>query len=146
MKKLYQTSLALSICLLSTLSYANTLHSMNKSQVQALLNNHTLISAPTDNLDGKTDHDILFLYADGKGHLTGYRAQPLGHSPQNDQGTYNISTNGIMNFRWHHWGNKQLHHACIYELKNAYLVTSCDDNMFHTLFMKSQIRVGKHLS
>lgn len=55
------------ICLVTLLSFisnvtASTLHSMTKKEIKRALINKTLISIPTDNLNGKTINNTFTMY------------------------------------------------------------------------------------
>jgi len=50
---------------------AASLQSMSKKQVQQAFINKTLISIPTDNLNGKTIHNTFTMFLDDKGVIYG---------------------------------------------------------------------------
>ena len=50
---------------------ATTIHSMTKVQIKQTIINKTLVSIPTDNLNGRTINNTFSMYMDGKGHIYG---------------------------------------------------------------------------
>lgn len=139
------TSKLISLLIMTLYSsvFANTLHSMTRERVRSALINKTLISIPTDNLNGKTINNTFSLYFDGKGNAYGGMTLKPKDQPKTDTGIYSINRDGSFYITWKHWDESKKFCGNFYETKNAYLAISCD-NVFHTVFMKESIKNGKN--
>lgn len=128
----------------STFSFGLTLHSMTKAQVEKAFVNNTAITIPTDDLNGKIINNIVSVYLDNKGHISGKMAAKPEGAPQADEGVYRIRKDGTLDITWQHWNHAKKFHAHFFNTKNAYVAID-NDVVFHTAFMKNSIRHGNHL-
>jgi hypothetical protein len=144
MKNLVIVVIGLMSLTLSTFSFGTTLSPINKSQFQAAIINKTLISIATDNLNGKTINNTFSMFLDDQGHIWGKMSLKPKDEPQTDQGTYSVEEDGTFHLRWQHWDYAKTLCGHLFETKNAYISVDCD-NVFHTVFMKADIRPGNHL-
>jgi hypothetical protein len=123
---------------------ATTLQSMTKEEIQNSLINKTLISIPTDNLNGKTINNTFTMYMDGQGNIYGQMSLKPNNEPQTDQGIYTLENDGTISIQWHHWDNKEKLYAQIFETQNAYLAIG-SDHVFHTAYLKESILPGNKI-
>lgn len=127
-----------------SIANASTLHSMNKETVKKLFINKTFVSIGTDNLNGKTIVNNFMMYMDSTGQVLGKMSSKPKNNPQTDTGKYHINKNGSVNITWKHWDGAKKLCGEFYNTKNAIIAISCD-GIFHTVFMKANIKNGNHL-
>lgn len=139
-------SIALFAALLvtSSLSFAMTLNSADKSQVTQFFINKTFTSIPASNLNGQYVENTFTGAADDQGHMWGKFAQKPADQPQTDQGTFTIKDDGQLCLTWQHWNGGQ--EFCVYAFNtdNAIVIVDTKSH-FHTAFMKSQVQSGNKL-
>jgi len=128
-----------------SINFASTLQSMTREEIKKTFINKTLVSIPTDNLNGKTINNTFSMYMDGKGHIFGSMSLKPKGEPKTDKGFYSINPDGTMTITWDHWDKKEKLFAQFFETKNAYLAIGLD-NVFHTVFMKEFIVAGNKLT
>ncbi len=117
---------------------------MSKKQIEQEILNKTLISIPTDNLNGKTINNTFSMYMDNKKTVLGKMQIKPMNQPQSDIGEYSILSDGTVYFTWQHWDMAKKLCFHIYQTANSYISIGCDQ-VFHTAFMKSNIQIGNHL-
>ena len=144
MNKFKSIIILLALLAISPLSFAVSLQSMSKAQVQKAFANKTFTSIATDNLNGHTINNTFSMYLDNKGNIWGKMSQKPTNEPQTDHGVYSIKHNGTMNITWQHWDGKKQLCADYYDTQNAIIAISCS-GIFHTVFMKSNIKSGNQL-
>ena len=98
----------------------------------------------TDNLNGRTIQNHFSMYLAPNGTMVGRMQHKPGNQPRVDTGHYRITKDGTFYMRWHHWDSKKQLCGHFFATKNAYMSLDCD-NVFHTVFMKSDIKQGKHI-
>lgn len=133
------------ILFINTSIFSATLQPMSKNQLTRAVVDKTLVSIGTDNLNGKTISNTFSMYLSPNGTIFGYMQHKPPGLPQIDIGAYTITTLGVLNIRWNKWDHHKLLHACLFETANAYLAIGCQNNVFHTLFMKSNVKSGNQL-
>ncbi len=126
-------------------SYGATLQSITKSQVEKVFVKKTLTSIGVDNLNGKTVDNSNTVYLNGKGGVIGKMGQKPQGLPQVDYGQYSIASDGKVYIQWQHWDGKKQLCFHIYETKNAIITVDCY-NVYHSTFMKSDIKEGDHIT
>ena len=124
---------------------ATTLQSMTKEQIQQAVINMTLVSIPTDNLNGKTINNTFSVYMDNKGHIYGSMSLKPKNEPKTDKGVYSLENDGTVTITWDHWDRKEKLFAQFFETENAYLAIS-NDNVFHTAYLKESILPGNKIN
>jgi len=127
-----------------TSCFAATLYSLNKKQFIKAFVNKTSVSIATDNLNGRTIENTFSMFLDYQGKVIGKMSHKPANEPQTDNGRYSIDDDGTAYITWQHWdgGRKLCFHA--FETANAYVNVDCD-NVFHTAFMKGDIKSGNYL-
>jgi hypothetical protein len=136
----------LSALLLATSSFSCgiSLRALNKAQFIKAFVNKTAVSIATDNLNGQTIANTFSMFLDEKGNATGKMSIKPADEPQIDHGVYSVAADGTAHITWQHWdGAKKLCFRA-YNTANAYVNVGCD-NVFHTAFMKSDIKAGNSL-
>jgi len=123
---------------------AATLQSMTKEQIKQTIINKTLISIPTDNLNGKTINNTFSMYMDDNGHIYGNMSLKPDNEPQTDKGIYTLEDDGTVTIIWDHWDRKEKLFAQLFETKNAFLAVGLD-HVFHTAYLKESILPGNKL-
>lgn len=126
-------------------SFAASLNSMDKNQVKQVFINKTFISIATDNLNGKTINNTFSMFLDDKGNIIGKMSSKPANQPQTDKGVYSIKEDGTLMITWQHWDEAKELCALFFETANAYIAMECN-NVFHTAFMKEDIKQGNHLN
>ncbi len=144
MKLTQRLSYFVMLVLFNSLASATALHSMTKEQIQQAFINKTLVSIPTDNLNGKTINNSFTMYMDDKGIIYGKMSLKPEGEPQEDKGIYTLEPDGTVSIIWNHWDRKEKLYAQFFETKNAYLAIGVD-KVFHTVFMKETILFGNRI-
>jgi len=143
MKKTAAVLLA-ALMVTSSVSFAATLSSQSKDQVQQTFVNKTFTSLPMPFL-GQPINNIFTGYMDDQNKIWGKFAQlPQNNVPQVDQGVYTMKDDGQLCITWQHWMNAKEICVYTYETNNAYLIVS-NDNNFHVAFMKSAVQPGRQI-
>jgi len=130
--------------MISPLSFSVTLSSMTKSQVEHFLVDKTLISIPTDNLNGKTIDNTFSMFMDNHGVIWGKMSHKPANEPQTDKGIYSIAKDGLFYITWQHWDGSKKLSGYFFDTQNAYLAIG-RDHVFHTAYMKEMIQSGNRL-
>ncbi len=143
MKKII-TLLFVTLMAMTSASFAATLTSMNKAQVEQTFVDKTLTSVPSTRLNGVIVDNTFMVYLDAKGQIAGKFLNAPTDAPQTDTGTYKIADNGTMHVTWKHWEAPKEICVNFFDTHNAILAIGCD-NEFHTVFMKKMIKSGDHL-
>jgi hypothetical protein len=139
---------ALSIFLLglaSSFAYAVTLHSLNGAQFKQAFIDKTITSVATDNLNGRTIDNTFSMFMDDNGHIWGKMSHKPDNEPQIDKGTYTVEPDGTFYITWQHWDGSKKLCGHIFDTQNAYTSVDCN-SVFHTAFMKENIKPGNVLS
>lgn len=139
------TMLFLTLMAMSFASFASTLTSMSKAQVEQAFIDKTITSIPAARLNGVPTDNTFMASLDAQGKVMGKFVNKPTNAPQADIGVYKIADDGSMYVTWQSWeGAKEL---CVkfYDTQNAYIVISCA-NEFHTVFMKNAIQSGNQLN
>lgn len=144
MKKLTKTIIFSVLITINSLSFSATLNSMNKSQIEKAFINKTLISIPTDNLNGHTIDNTFSMFLDSHGNIQGKLSHKPINEPQTDTGVFTIEADGTFYITWKHWDGAKKLCGHIFNTNNSYISVDCD-NVFHTAFMKEVIQTGNHL-
>lgn len=142
--KMQRTVISITLMMISFVSFSATLSSMTQAQVEHAIVNKTLISIPTDNLNGRTIDNTFSMFMGGHGVMLGSMSLKPANEPQTDQGSYTIQKDGTVYFIWQHWDGAKKLCAHFYNTQNAYLAVGCDQ-VFHTAYMKAAIQSGDHL-
>lgn len=137
------------LCLITLIAFVpnvstTTLQSMTKEQIKQTIINKTLVSIPTDNLNGKTINNTFSMYMDDNGHIYGSMSLKPDKEPQTDKGVYTLEDDGTVTIIWDHWDKKEKLFAQLFETKNAYLAVGLD-HVFHTAYLKESILLGNKL-
>lgn len=126
----------------STLAFAATLSSLDKDQVTHAFVNKSFTSIATVRINSQEITDVFTGKMDDQGKIQGKFQHKPTQGPQMDQGVYTIKDNGQLCITWDHWENTKDEKAfCVYtfDTKNAYIMVG-NDNVFHTIFMKADIK------
>lgn len=143
MKKLLLfTAVLLSV---SSASFAATLNSMNKAEIMKTLSEKTLTTIPLVTINAKLVNNSFSGYLDKSGKVTGQMSnKPEGNDPQNDEGTWKVSDEGVLCVTWQHWNQAKPICTHVYNLKNS-LVFMNLKNTLETLALKNDIKSGNQL-
>jgi hypothetical protein len=144
MKKLAAAVISTMLVTVSTLSYADTLNSMNKDQVEQAFVNKTSTSIPVIHSKGRPVANTISIFLDDKGNIFGKMAHKMANEPQTDKGVYTIKDDGTYYLTWQHWDDSKQFCVHFFNTKTAYVVISCT-NVFHTAFMKDSFQSGNQL-
>ncbi len=144
MKKLKLT-ICSALILNTSWCFAATLNSMPQDLISQAFVGKTMITITS--ILGDNNQSLvnkLTFYIDTQGKIFGKLDTPVTNSPQNDQGSYAIKTDGSLCMTWQHWNNGQEWCANIFETANSYLFVDTNNN-FHTAVMKNNISSGNQV-
>ncbi len=127
-----------------SVSFASTLNSLNKEQFIKAFVNKTAVSIPTDNLNGRTIENTFSMFMDDKGKVIGKMSIKPADEPQTDTGSYSIDADGTAYITWKHWDGAEKLCFHVFDTSNTYISVGCD-KVFHTAFMKEEIKSGNLL-
>lgn len=144
MSKIQKSVICVILWIVSFLGYAVTLTSMTQSQIEQVIINKTLVSIPTDNLNGQTIDNTFSMFMDDHGVIWGKMSHKLIDEPQIDKGTYSIARDGAFYITWQHWDGAKKISGYIFDTQNAYLAID-NDHVFHTAYMKEAMQSGNRL-
>jgi hypothetical protein len=138
--------IGLSLALVSSVTFATSLTSMNSSQVKNALVDKTITTVSTATLNGKLVENSFNGYISKDGTMTGKFANPVADgSPQNDTGTWKVESNGQFCFTWKNWDSGKQRCVTFYKLNNALLVVG-PGNVFETLILDSNVQDGNKMT
>ncbi len=132
------------LLVIGSFAFSATLTSMTQLQIEQALVNKTLVSIPTDNLNGRDINNRFSMFMDGHGVIWGKMSFKPSNEPQADKGIYSIAKDGTFYITWQHWDGAKKLAGHIFETQNAYLAIS-NDGVFHTAYMKEAVQSGNHL-
>lgn len=128
----------------SSMSFATSVSSMDKSAVMDALGDKTITTISAATLNGKVipDSFIGYFNKDGKMHGKFAKKPPEG-APQNDKGTWMVKADGQVCVTWEKWFHGKEQCVYFYKLSNALLITNTD-NGFESLVLDADIKSGNH--
>lgn len=136
---LFITMLAISLSV-----FPATLKSLDKEQFNKAFLNKTAVSVPIDVFNGKVMPKSFSYYLDDKGNVKGKFGVKPQNEPQTDEGVYTVEKDGTVYVTWKHWyGGKKICFR-VFDSENAYLSLECN-NVFHTAYLKNDIKEGNQL-
>jgi hypothetical protein len=143
MKKL--ALLASATLLVSTFSFAQTLHSLDKDQVTKALQGNTIKTIPLVTLNNKLIENSMTGYFDQDGKIHGQLSNKPAGEPQADEGNWQVQADGTLCATWQHWNNKQPICVTVYKLTNGLLLVNKESEKFESLILQDSIKSGKHI-
>lgn len=145
MKK-FKLVTAVALCSISTLSFAATLHSLDKKQMTKGIEDKTITTIQTVTMDQKLIANSMNAYFGKDGKLTGKLANTPESGPQSDEGKWEVKSNGELCATWQHWNNAKPICVIGYELKNGTLLVNASGNTFETFIINDSVKSGNQVS
>ncbi|HSW76797.1 MAG TPA: hypothetical protein VLG50_07115, partial [Candidatus Saccharimonadales bacterium] len=136
-KEAMKKILFLSAILLSASSvcFSAPLSTMNKSATSAALTDKTITTISAATLNRKIISDSFTGYFGKDGKMKGTFANKPADSPQTDQGTWKINSDGKVCVTWEHWNDGKQYCVVFYKLNNALLIVNAANNDFESLVL-----------
>lgn len=103
----------------SSVSFADSLHSLNKDQVTKMFSDHTFTTIAMTTLNGDVLKNTFTGYWAKDGKVKGSFANKPENDPQNDEGSWVVKKDGALCVTWSHWDNGKQICVHAYETKNA---------------------------
>lgn len=125
-------AVSFALLLMSSYTFAATLESLTKAQVQEYLVNKKIAAVP-----GQVATFSLF-FTD-KGIIKGEASNPKTSIPNTDQGKYSIDDDGTIHIQWDHWEGRKNLCMRLFATKNAFIAVNCDD-VWETVFLRKSIQ------
>lgn len=129
---------------ISSMATAATLNSISKDQIRQAFVNNTFTSVAVNHLNEASIDNTFTGYMNNAGKIWGMFSRKPKAAPQVDAGTYTIKDDGSLCLTWKHWWNGKEFCVYAYDTENAYIMVGTN-NKFHTVFLKSAIKSGKHI-
>ena len=129
---------------ISSVAMAATLNSISKDQVQHAFVDNTYTSVPISQLNDTAIDNTFTGYMNNAGKTWGVFLHKPKQGPQMDEGTYTIKDDGSVCLTWKHWYDGKEFCVYVYDTENAYILVGTN-NKFHTVFLKSAFKSGKHI-
>lgn len=143
-KTIFLSAIALTVA--SSLSFATTLNSLNKSQVSDTVSDKTITSIPLITLDSTLVQNTFTGYFGKDGKLAGQLSTQPGSGPQTDTGTWKVNADGTLCATWQHWNNSTPVCVSIFKLDNGLLLVNSKSKKFETLLLSTDIKTGNQLN
>jgi hypothetical protein len=129
----------------SSVNFAASISSMNKSEVMTAIGDKTMTTISAATLNGKVISNSFTGYFGKDGKMNGSFANKPEDAPQSDKGTWRIKDNGEVCVHWEQWFNGKEHCVYFYKLNNALLITSTDKN-FESLILDTDLKSGNQMT
>lgn len=145
MKKLLLLSSALlwAVC---SVSFANSLESLSKTQVTQVIEGKTITTVPLATLNGQLINNSFTGYFDKSGKIQGQFTDKPSNGPQSDQGTWMVKSDGTICATWQHWDNGQPICVSVYKVSNGILFINTQNKKFESMVLEENIKTGDQLS
>jgi hypothetical protein len=125
----------------SSINFAASISSMNKSEVMAALRDKTMTTISAATLNGKVIPNSFTGFFGKDGKMNGGFANKPEDAPQNDKGTWQVKDNGEVCVHWEQWFNGKERCVYFYKLSNALLIINTDKN-FESLILNTDLKSG----
>lgn len=140
MKLLHIANAALLLSV-SSINYAASINSLNKSQVMSAIGDKTMTTISASTLNGKVITDSFTGYFGKDGKMNGSFANKPDNAPQSDKGTWKVKNTGEVCVKWEQWDEGKEHCVYIYKLSNALLITGTD-KAFESVVLNTDLKPG----
>lgn len=127
------------------LAVAGTLKSLDKDEVTNAFKDKTITTISAATLNNEVIPDSFTGYFSNDGKMTGKFVNKPKDQPQNDTGTWQVKSDGMLCYKWDHWNSGKDKCAAIYKLNNGLLVIN-DQNGFESFILSSAIKSGNQVS
>lgn len=144
MKKLPIAYAALMLSV-SSISFANSISSMDKSDVKAALSDKTMTTISAASLNGKVIPNSFTGYFGKDGKMNGSFANKPEDAPQSDKGTWEVKGDGKVCVHWEQWFNGKEQCVYFYKLSNALLIINTDKG-FESLILNDDLKSGNQMT
>src|SRR5262245_16147777 len=134
-----------SLLLLPSVCFAGTITSMNQDEVTNILNEKTITTITAATLNGNIIADKFTGYFSKDGKMSSSFSPKTSNAPQTDTGTWRVSSDGMMCFKWQNWDSGKERCVSLYKLNNSILVTN-SQNGFESLILNKDIVSGNRLA
>lgn len=146
MKKIGLIS-AVILCAISTVSFGANLSALNKNQIMKDMEDKTMSTVPLVTLNNQLTSNTVTFYFGKEGKMMGqFATKPDNNDPQNDTGTWKVSSNGTLCVEWQHWNNASPICVNVYGLNNGYLFVNTKTHNFESMALKDSVKGGNQLS
>jgi len=129
---------------LSTLNYASTISSLNKSEAMNTLGDRTMTTISAATLNGKVIPNSFTGYFAKDGTMNGGFVNKPDDAPQTDKGTWKVSNDGKVCVTWEQWFNGKEQCVYLYQLTNGLLIINTDKG-FESLVLKDDLKDGNQM-
>ncbi len=129
----------------SSLSYAASLQSMDKTLITKALEDKTITTVPLVTLHNSLIANTVSVYFGKKGQLLGQFTNKPDNDPQNDQGTWQVKADGQVCVSWKVWTNNNPICVYAYKLANS-LVFVNTSNKFESMVLSDGIKSGNQVT
>jgi hypothetical protein len=125
----------------SSITFASSIASMNKSEVMNAISDKTMTTISAATLNGKVIPDSFTGYFGKDGKMNGGFATKPEDASQNDKGTWMVKDNGEVCVKWEQWFDGKEQCVYFYKLKNALLIINTDKG-FESLILDEDLKPG----
>lgn len=144
MKKI-KLAAVIALCSMSTVSFAATLHSMDKNHVMKAFEDKTMTTIQTITMNQALVPNTISVYLAKDGSLSGKLANKPDNDPQTDAGKWVVKSDGKLCATWQHWNQGKETCVMAYNMKNGVLFINTN-NSFETFVLADSIKSGNQIS
>ncbi len=144
MKKLTLVVFALLLSA-SSLVFASSIQSLNKSQVMKALQDKTITTISLVTMNGKLIDNSFTGFFNKKGELQGELASKPENEPKKDQGKWMVKSDGTLCATWSTWNQKKPICVAVYKLTNGMVLVNQQNRKLETIVLDENIKEGNQL-
>lgn len=137
---------AVAIAVLSSVSFAATINSLNKNELNQFLADKTITSVPVITMNNQLTPNTFMGYFAKDGTINGKLVTQPDNGPQADAGKWNIESNGNLCVTWQHWNNNKPICVSAYKVANGLMLVNTESHDFETLLLSADIKSGNQLN
>lgn len=134
------------ITMVSTAGIASTINSLNKEDLNSILSDKTISTAPVITMDNQLTPNTFTGYFGKDGKVNGKLANQPANGPQSDNGTWKIEANGALCVSWQHWNNASPVCVNAYKVNNGLMLINNKNHDFETLLLSGDIKSGNQIN
>lgn len=136
---------ALSLVFVSGVSFAASMHSLNKEQIMSALQDKTMTTIPLLTLNDQLVNNTITMYFAKDGALNGQFATKPDTDPQSDQGKWEVKADGALCTTWNQINNKKPICVYVYKTSNSLIFINTDTNKFESMALNDNIKTGNQM-
>lgn len=131
---------------ISSVAFATSMQSLNKSQVTKSIEDKTITTIPLVTVNGQLTNNTFTGYFNKNGQLNGQLTNKPDDGPQADQGKWMVKADGALCATWDNWNKGKSICVAVYKLQNGMLFVNTENKKIETMVLDSNIQAGNKIS